>query len=170
MSALEGILRQMCPRCRQGPMYRPFSLSGWLDMYESCPICHLKFNREQGYFIGAMYVSYGLSIPPVLALVVAFWRLAPRRGRVCRVFRLSAVCAAGGPVLAGDLDLHRSVGRSVLSSKNENPASLDLAGLRRNGSRILFLFGRGYEAGHESAALVGAAPRFAQALAPERMR
>jgi len=57
-------------------MFRPFTLRGWLDMYETCPVCDLKFDREQGYFIGAMYVSYGLSIPPVLALVFVFWRLA----------------------------------------------------------------------------------------------
>lgn len=57
-------------------MFRRFTLRGWLSMYESCPVCGLKFDREQGYFLGAMYVSYGLSIPPVLALVFAFWRLA----------------------------------------------------------------------------------------------
>jgi hypothetical protein len=45
-------------------------------MNETCPVCDLKFNREPGYFIGAMYVSYGLSIPPVLALVMLLWRLA----------------------------------------------------------------------------------------------
>jgi uncharacterized protein (DUF983 family) len=76
MSAIEGILRQICPRCRQGHMFRPFTFRGWLAMYETCPVCHMKFDREQGYFIGAMYVSYGLSIPPVLALVVILWRLA----------------------------------------------------------------------------------------------
>lgn len=45
-------------------------------MNETCPVCNLKFNREPGYFIGAMYVSYGLSIPPVLVLVMLLWRLA----------------------------------------------------------------------------------------------
>jgi hypothetical protein len=45
-------------------------------MHKTCPVCGLKFNREPGYFIGAMYVSYGLSIPPVLALVMLLWRVA----------------------------------------------------------------------------------------------
>jgi uncharacterized protein (DUF983 family) len=77
MSALEGILRQRCPRCRHGAIYRRFTVRGWLALNETCPVCRLKFDRsEQGYFIGAMYVSYGLSIPPVLALVLTFWRLA----------------------------------------------------------------------------------------------
>lgn len=77
MSALKGILRHVCPRCRQGRIYRPFTPRGWLSLNDACPVCNLKFDRnEQGYFIGAMYVSYGLSIPPVLALVLIFWRLA----------------------------------------------------------------------------------------------
>lgn len=45
-------------------------------MYDVCPVCGLRFNREQGYFLGAMYVSYGLSIPPVLVLMLVLWRLA----------------------------------------------------------------------------------------------
>src|SRR5579872_3838105 len=71
MSAVQGILRHLCPRCRQGRIFR-----GWLAMHEACPSCGLQFNREQGYYIGAMYVSYLLSIPPVLVLVMILWRLA----------------------------------------------------------------------------------------------
>jgi len=44
-------------------------------MRDSCPVCGLRFEREQGYFLGAMYVSYGISIPPVLLLVVLIWRV-----------------------------------------------------------------------------------------------
>ena len=44
-------------------------------MFECCPACGMKFEREQGYFLGAMYVSYGLSIPPVLLLILIIWRL-----------------------------------------------------------------------------------------------
>lgn len=39
-------------------------------MFDNCPVCGLKFEREQGYFLGAMYVSYLVSIPPVLLLVL----------------------------------------------------------------------------------------------------
>jgi uncharacterized protein (DUF983 family) len=76
LSAIRGIVRQVCPRCRQGPMFRPFSVRRWIDMYAVCPVCDLKFDREPGYFLGAMYVSYLLSIPPVLALVFILWLLA----------------------------------------------------------------------------------------------
>ena len=43
-------------------------------MYESCPVCGLKYEREPGYFLGAMYFSYMLSIPPGLAIVLLLWR------------------------------------------------------------------------------------------------
>jgi uncharacterized protein (DUF983 family) len=68
---IAAILRHRCPRCREGAIFR-----GWLAMHETCPVCGLRFSREPGYFIGAMYVSYGLSVPPVLALVVVLWRVA----------------------------------------------------------------------------------------------
>jgi hypothetical protein len=30
-------------------------------MNEVCPVCRLRFQRDQGYFLGAMYVSYVIS-------------------------------------------------------------------------------------------------------------
>ena len=44
-------------------------------MHARCPVCGLKYEREPGYFLGAMYFSYVLSIPPVLAIVLLIWRL-----------------------------------------------------------------------------------------------
>jgi hypothetical protein len=45
-------------------------------MLDNCRVCGLKFEREQGYFLGAMYVSYALSIPPVLLLVLLIRKLS----------------------------------------------------------------------------------------------
>ena len=39
-------------------------------------MCGLRYEREQGYFLGAMYVSYGLSIPVVALLIVLIWKLS----------------------------------------------------------------------------------------------
>lgn len=44
-------------------------------MHPRCPVCGLKFEREPGYFLGALYFSYALSIPPGLALVLLIWRI-----------------------------------------------------------------------------------------------
>jgi hypothetical protein len=42
-------------------------------MYERCPVCDLKFEREPGYFLGAMYISYTLGIVTVAALAAVVW-------------------------------------------------------------------------------------------------
>jgi len=31
-------------------------------MRERCPACDLKFEREEGYFLGAMYIGYALAL------------------------------------------------------------------------------------------------------------
>jgi uncharacterized protein (DUF983 family) len=71
-SAWQGILRQLCPRCREGKIFRG---SIWLvpKMYERCPVCQLKFDREPGYFLGAMYISYGLGIIVIALLAALVW-------------------------------------------------------------------------------------------------
>lgn len=42
-------------------------------MYDQCSACSLKFEREPGYFLGAMYISYGLALVTVALLTVALW-------------------------------------------------------------------------------------------------
>jgi uncharacterized protein (DUF983 family) len=31
-------------------------------MHDQCHICRLLFEREPGYFVGAMYVNYGMTV------------------------------------------------------------------------------------------------------------
>ena len=42
-------------------------------MHERCPVCGLKFEREQGYFLGAMYISYGITLPVLALLTTLLW-------------------------------------------------------------------------------------------------
>ena len=51
-----AMVRARCPRCREGRMFR-----GSLTMNDPCPVCGLIFQREEGYFLGAMYFSYVLA-------------------------------------------------------------------------------------------------------------
>lgn len=44
-------------------------------MYDKCPVCGLQYEREPGYFLGAIYFSYILSVPLGLALVALIWRI-----------------------------------------------------------------------------------------------
>ena len=73
MVSVSDMLRGVCPRCREGRIYRRPFWRAWLDMHPRCPVCGLLFEREQGYFLGSMYVSYAFSVPPVCLLVLAIW-------------------------------------------------------------------------------------------------
>lgn len=42
-------------------------------MQERCPGCGLKFEREQGYFLGAMYISYALALVTIVAFGLLLW-------------------------------------------------------------------------------------------------
>jgi uncharacterized protein (DUF983 family) len=75
MSTLGAILGQRCPRCREGAIFRLPLWRGPLTIYERCPACGLKYEREPGYFLGALYFSYALSIPPGLLLLLLIWRI-----------------------------------------------------------------------------------------------
>jgi hypothetical protein len=39
-------------------------------MNPACPSCGLRFLREAGYFLGAMYVSYGLGVLTILPVAI----------------------------------------------------------------------------------------------------
>jgi hypothetical protein len=42
-------------------------------MHERCPVCDLKFEREPGYFLGAMYISYALALVIVSLITALLW-------------------------------------------------------------------------------------------------
>lgn len=65
MRRLRATLAQRCPRCLEGVVWRSF-----LTMYEACPVCGLVFEREPGYFTGAMVVSYVLAVPTFGLIVI----------------------------------------------------------------------------------------------------
>src|SRR5260370_26087455 len=69
---VRAILRQRCPRCRQGRVFR-----GSLTMNDPCPVCGLIFHREEGYFLGAMYFSYLLSSVLITAFFFTAGALLP---------------------------------------------------------------------------------------------
>lgn len=63
---LRGIVALRCPGCRRGALF-----TGVLEMPERCAVCGLYYEREHGYFVGAMAISYGLAIAAVAILFFA---------------------------------------------------------------------------------------------------
>jgi len=75
LSTVGSILRQRCPRCRRGRIFRYSIFRGFPKMQERCSVCDLKFEREPGYFLGAMYVSYALALAIIAMIAVLLWSL-----------------------------------------------------------------------------------------------
>jgi len=81
-ATLRDIFQQRCPRCRLGRIFRKSIFWGFPRMNERCLVCDLKFEREEGYFLGAMYISYGLALAAIGALAVLmflFTHLSPAK-------------------------------------------------------------------------------------------
>lgn len=54
--ALRHALRLRCPLCGGAPIFR-----GWIRLHERCNSCGWVFAREPGYFLGSIYLNYGLT-------------------------------------------------------------------------------------------------------------
>jgi uncharacterized protein (DUF983 family) len=64
-SVFTSILTLRCPRCRSGKLFvkpYPYPYKTMALMPDKCPVCGLDFNPEPGFYWGAMYVSYGLTV------------------------------------------------------------------------------------------------------------
>ena len=74
VSVIKSIATCKCPRCRQGKVFsfkNPYSKK-FGQIEPKCSNCNLIYELEQGFWYGAMYISYAfgvfLSIPVVLIL------------------------------------------------------------------------------------------------------
>lgn len=62
---LLNILQNKCPNCNKGKIYNEKRIVFNYrkpNMYEKCPQCNFSYHKEPGFFFGAMYVSYGVSV------------------------------------------------------------------------------------------------------------
>jgi uncharacterized protein (DUF983 family) len=67
-----GLFRR-CPRCGTGKLF-----SGWFRMVERCPRCGMRFSREEGFFIGALFVNFAVTETVMFVwLAVMFFLTVP---------------------------------------------------------------------------------------------
>jgi len=71
VSVGNAIFHAKCPQCRKGDMFKHkwWQLSKFVKFYQICTVCNLRFDREPGFFHGAMYISYAMSV----AMVTNAW-------------------------------------------------------------------------------------------------
>lgn len=62
-------VRLQCPRCGGTRLFR-----GWFAMARECARCGLRFERAPGYFVGAIYINYAVTVVIVIAGYLLLWR------------------------------------------------------------------------------------------------
>lgn len=73
-----NLFRCKCPRCRKGNMFvnnNPWKLTTTMQMHTVCAECSQPFEPEVGFYFGAGYVAYALTVALCIATLVAWWVL-----------------------------------------------------------------------------------------------
>ncbi|MDH4474667.1 MAG: DUF983 domain-containing protein [Fluviicola sp.] len=77
MASFHSTITGKCPNCEKGDIFERngnIFLLRVPKMHEKCTECGYRFEKEPGYFLGAMYVSYGLTILEMFVVFFAtFW-------------------------------------------------------------------------------------------------
>ncbi len=73
-NVIKGVLQMKCPSCGEGdlfeyPMHR---IDKVLKMHDACPICNQDYRQEPGFYFGAMYFSYGITIGVMVLFGVGY--------------------------------------------------------------------------------------------------
>ncbi|MGV6860894.1 MAG: DUF983 domain-containing protein [Putridiphycobacter sp.] len=69
-----SVANKKCPVCQEGEYFlthNPYNLKKFDKNHEFCDQCGHKFEIENGFYYGAMYVSYGLSVAIGVSIFMA---------------------------------------------------------------------------------------------------
>jgi uncharacterized protein (DUF983 family) len=77
-SYLTALVEGRCPRCRQGKMFATGAgnLRKFNAMNPVCPHCGVRLEPEPGFYQGAMYVSYAITIAVMIVISLLIYYLA----------------------------------------------------------------------------------------------
>lgn len=68
MRRLIAFLRLRCPHCLRGPIFY-----GLWKMHDQCPRCGIVYEREQGFFMNAIFFGYILGFLAILPLNILLY-------------------------------------------------------------------------------------------------
>jgi uncharacterized protein (DUF983 family) len=76
-SLIKGLLHAKCPQCRKGDLFtHPLAnIVKFNIMNETCPHCGVRLEPEPGFYQGAMYVGYALSVAVTVLVFVLVYLL-----------------------------------------------------------------------------------------------
>jgi len=86
-------LLRHCPRCGAGGLF-----TRWFTMVERCPRCGMRFEREEGFFLGAYVVNFGVTEGLMLLLLTAYVLVEANNANGVSVLPV-VLAAAGAAVL-----------------------------------------------------------------------
>ena len=91
-------LTNRCPNCGGRTLFRPGAL---FEVNPACPRCGLRIERDEGFFLGSMSLSYGVTlIGFLLPVLILAW---------CRVIAgLTAVILAAAGAMLVPILIYRS--------------------------------------------------------------
>jgi uncharacterized protein (DUF983 family) len=72
---LSATLLCKCPRCHKGDLFTHslIKLNRFTVTNTNCPHCELKFEKEPGFFFGAMYISYAFIVATLITTIVILY-------------------------------------------------------------------------------------------------
>lgn len=98
---LYSICTFTCPQCHEGKFFKshPYNIKEVGNLHEHCSVCGLKFEKEIGFYYGAMYVSYGLAVGVFIALWLSFYFFFPYLSTATQIWIVVSVSVALGPLI-----------------------------------------------------------------------
>jgi uncharacterized protein (DUF983 family) len=72
-SKLYSVLHGTCPACHEGKVFvskHSYASIHFTEMHEKCNVCGQAYEPEPGFFQGAMYVSYALTLGVAFAISI----------------------------------------------------------------------------------------------------
>lgn len=97
-----SIAKIKCPKCHKGDFLETrnfYKLSKVGNTYKQCPCCGEDYEREIGFYYGAMYVSYALVVASFVAWWVGFSVLSPGYDALDLVWTIIISSIILGPII-----------------------------------------------------------------------
>ena len=70
MSRLKALFTFKCPSCEKGNVFEKNGVLSFGKVKKQCSSCQHQFEREPGFFFGAMYVSYAMAVAELIAIFI----------------------------------------------------------------------------------------------------
>lgn len=78
-------LTNRCPNCGGRTLFKDGKL---FELNEACPACDLKYEKDEGFYLGAMSLNYGLTLVGALTPIALLWYYGVLGGRTAVVLAL----------------------------------------------------------------------------------